>query len=690
MKKFGYYSFMMIALLICVFPLAGMSFARTEETTEKRQMAEFPTLIQEEGWNKKYLQELGAYFEDHFAFRESYVAIDSWMESILFQQTNIDNVIVGTEGWLFYKDTLNDYAGKEIMSDQSLENIAYNISVMQRMVEAQGKKFVFTIAPNKNSLYEQNMPYTYSYKYSDNSNRKLLEKKLWGTGVNYVDLYEQFENQKEILYFKRDSHWNNKGALLAYNSILDEAEWPHEDYSYCRYSIKNDYIGDLNSMVYPKMEKSETNYYYDYKTLYQYVNQGKYEAVDKSSVSVEDARIQTYNEKGKGTLVIYRDSFGNTLLPFMANAFKNGYFYKTTPYNLGMHIEYCNPDVVIVEKVERKLDELATTPAVMSGVEIALPEKCRTVHTNTTLDAAIPEANMEYYEIYGVLDKEVAGSSEEIYIQFDAKAGEKITYQAFARTIEGVSDYGYVAYIPSNLAATKEMEVNVYIKRKDDVFCVKTSTIDVETITQKSDSITEDDIIVSDATKTDAKEIEITISEQGKEKVIRTEASTLQEMASRGEITLNDEDRIIPERNDALIDGEVVSIQRVVIKEKKERKKIPFKTKEVLSDQLYEGESKVTKKGKNGRRTIVYRMTYVDGKLEKKEKISEKVTKKPVNKIISKGTKEKVVEASTPAYAPKNTGSKTVVSREWVEDCGLDSGYYIITYSDGSVEYVDG
>lgn len=688
MKKIGYSCFLIIGILICVFPLVGMSFARTDETTEKKELAVFPSFVEDGSWNKEYLQEMGAYFEDHFAFRESFVAIDSWIESSLFQKTNIDNVIVGKDGWLFYKDSLKDYAGMDTLSDRALENIVYNISVMQKQVEAKGKKFVFTIAPNKNSLYEQGMPYTYAYKYSDTNNRKLLEKKLQTAGVNYVDLYQQFENQQEVLYFKRDSHWNNKGALLAYNALLDKAGWQHEDYSDCKYQIKKDYVGDLNSMVYPEMELPEENYYYDYKTSYQYVNRGKCEQVEESDVSVEDARVQTLSDSNKGTLVMYRDSFGNTLLPFMANTFKNGYFFKTTPYNLGMHMESCDPDVVIVEKVERKLDELATTPAVMTGKEVALPEKCRTVNTNTTLSAVIPEANMAYYEIYGVLDQAVAASSGAIYVQVEMKDGEQIAYQAFARTIEGVSDYGYVAYIPTNLAVRKEIEVNVYVEREDGVFCVKTANVNTETIKQKSDTITKKDIPVPKEKK--KKEIQITIREKGKEKVVCTKASTLQEMEELGEINLNKEDRIIPDRNKILLDGEVVSIQRVVVKEKKVVKKIPFKTKEVFSDTLYEGESEVTTKGAKGEKTIIYRITYVDGKVEKKEKISEKITKKPVDKVITKGTKKKVVATPAPVKTVPPSKGKTIVSKEWVEDCGSDGGYYIITYSDGSVEFVDG
>lgn len=694
MKKTESYCFLILGLLLCVCPLAGMTFARTEETTEKKELAALPAFLEDGKWNGDFLQELGRYFEDHFAFRQYFVSMDSWLESLLFQKTNIDNVIIGKDGWLFYKDTLNDYTGKEIMSERALDNIVYNLSVMQEEIEAQEKKFVFTIAPNKNSLYEQGMPYTCSYKYSDTNNRKLLEEKLQKAGINYVDLYQQFKNQKEILYFKRDSHWNNKGALLAYNSLLDAAGWEHADYADCMYSVKKDYIGDLNSMVYPGMEKTEENYYYNYETLYQYVDRGNYEDVEESSVSVEDARVQTCNSSGEGALVMYRDSFGNTLLPFMANAFRDGYFFKTTPYNIGTHLESSDPDVVIVEKVERKLDELAVTPAVMTGKEVVLPEKYRTVKTNTTLSAVIPEANAGYYEIYGVLDEAVAASANAIYVQFEVKDGERITCQAFARTIEGVSDYGYVAYIPKDLTAKKNMEVNVYVEREDGVFCVKNTKVDITTVKQEEDRITQKDIPESTPkVKRNTNGMEVTILEKGREKVIYTQAETLQEMEELGEIVIHNADRIIPDTTDKLLNGEIVSIQRVVVKEKKVVKEIPYQTKGVFSDELYEGEQKVTTEGEKGEKTIVYRITYVDGKLEKKEKISEDITKNAVNKVITIGTKKKIMRTSPPPVAtksPDKSNKRTIVSKEWVEDCGSNSGYYIITYSDGTVEYVEG
>ena len=97
-------------------------------------------------------------------------------------------------------------------------NAVSNIKAMEKYVEGKGKKFVLTIAPNKNTLYPENMPNNYK-KVSEKNNLSKLEKVLKKEKINYVDLKSVFKNEDEVLYLKRDSHWNNKGALLAYNSI---------------------------------------------------------------------------------------------------------------------------------------------------------------------------------------------------------------------------------------------------------------------------------------------------------------------------------------------------------------------------------------------------------------------------------------------------------------------------------------
>ena len=47
-----------------------------------------------------------------------------------------------------------------------------------------------------------------------------------------------------------------------------------------------------------------------------------------------DPRITTVNPVKEGSLVMYRDSFGNALLPYMADAYANAYFSRGIPYQL--------------------------------------------------------------------------------------------------------------------------------------------------------------------------------------------------------------------------------------------------------------------------------------------------------------------------------------------------------------------
>ena len=52
---------------------------------------------------------------------------------------------------------------------------------------------------------------------------------------------------------------------------------------------------------------------------------------------------------------------------------------------------------------------------------------------------------------------------------------------------------------------------------------------------------------------------------------------------------------------------------------------------------------------------------------------------------------EAAAQAAAEAEAAAQGGGEEVteVSRVWIEDCGQDSGYWEVTYSDGSVQYIE-
>ena len=220
MKKVIPLLFTVLCLLLCVIPSLGMIVAPSTQTIGNEKRGELPSLKNEDGsLNSDYPEQAGDYYSKQFALRAQAVDLDAQVQSGVFRTSNLDTVTVGSDGWLYYSSTLDDYLGRNTLSRREVNGIVHNLLLAQEYVESQGGSFLFTIAPNKNTLYPAHMPYYYSKASSDVRNRDLFTEAVGDSGLNYCDLFTLFQSQDEVLYLKQDSHWNNKGALLAFNSI---------------------------------------------------------------------------------------------------------------------------------------------------------------------------------------------------------------------------------------------------------------------------------------------------------------------------------------------------------------------------------------------------------------------------------------------------------------------------------------
>lgn len=458
MKKTWKIIYVVSTVCVMAAPFAGMAFFRTDTTTENKRMAEMPNISENGSINKDYLNDLGTYLNDHFAFRNYLVDADSRIQSGVFGESNVDTVLVGTDGWLYYTATIDNYLGQNRMSERTLNNCVRNIKLMQDYVKSRGAKFVLAVPPNKNALYGENMPYYDSHKVSDGSDMDILSERFVADGVNYADLYSVLKSQSEIMYLKRDSHWNNAGALLAYNSILDAADVEHDSYETAHFTRKKDYVGDLNSMIYPVSSRPEWNVYIEGEFGYTYTTDTK---------SVEDIQIGTANPDGKGSLLMFRDSFGNTLLPYMANAFEEGFFSKSIPYNIAGYMQDNEPDVVVVEKVQRNIKEFATDPAVFQGPEVegrdGFTDAVGTAgeDNGAAIDVCEAESNVNFWQIDGQVSADMLGADGNVSIAITSGDETKV-YEAFGLT-NADSDYGYRLYLDKNSVATDKIDVSVYV-----------------------------------------------------------------------------------------------------------------------------------------------------------------------------------------------------------------------------------
>lgn len=451
-------------LLICFAPLLFIKSAGMEKAAENDQVTKLPVIHEKGIWNQNYLKEMGEWFEKNFAFRQELISVNARLLSDVLGVSATEKVITGTDGWLYYSSTLEDYKGENVLSDRGAFNIARTIALIQKKVEKQGSKFVFVIPPNKNTLYNKNMPY-YVKKAGETSNLKKVSEQLKKQKVNYADLYEMFKKEKETLYLKRDSHWNNKGAVLAYNAIMDAAKWPHNRYQGIKPIVKKDNMGDLSRMLYPKLAEPEENQYYPQIFSYDYIGSAK---------DVEDSEIITMGSCGTGSLLMYRDSFGNTLLPLMAGEFGTAKFSKLVPYYLDEEMEERKPDVVVVEKVERHIKSLGTQPPIMESSEEKVSDDVEKKNTKTTIRSGRIGNNM--YMLMGELDQRYVNTNSLIYVKITDKNQKSKVYEAFPVTIETKkksTDYGYQMYLKDESVPKGEIQTEIFVKNGHKIISVK-------------------------------------------------------------------------------------------------------------------------------------------------------------------------------------------------------------------------
>lgn len=358
-KKLPAILFVAVFFIICVVPTIGFFIFGPADAGANERLAAKPSLTERDGsLNTEFLSDLSDYFAGRFFLRQEMITANNAVTALLASSAEED-VILGKNGWLYYADTLDDYTGAAPLGDYELHAAAKNLSLMQQHCEAAGVDFLFTLAPNKNSIYPENMP-DYGVAYIGDRDAQLLYGLCDKLGVDYLDLFEVFENEDEVLYFAHDSHWNSKGAALAADAIL-AALGRESNYFGGDFSKQAAHTGDLFEMLYPAGTDKETDPVYLPAIELEYEGGG----VRPDSINI------TAHGSGEGGLLAYRDSFGNNLYPYLAHSFEAARFSRATAYDL---TALDDVDCVLIELVERNIDYLITNIPLMPAPPVTAAE----------------------------------------------------------------------------------------------------------------------------------------------------------------------------------------------------------------------------------------------------------------------------------------------------------------------------
>ena len=352
--------FVLLFFCACVVPSLGMLVVGESQASANEVLSPKPQLKNPDGsWNLEFIPDAGDYFADRFAFRQELITADSAWKAGLLHTSSQEQVALGQDGWLFYAETLEDYTGADALTDRQVWAIARSLQLAQEYVESKGGSFLFTVAPNKLSLYPQYGPG--GLERGEVTALSQVTEALGENGVPYSDLYSAFTQQEEVLYHQWDSHWTYKGAALAHDVLLSDLGLSGDMFQREGSYVK-DHQGDLYVMLYPASDELEDQWHFANDLAFEYATPIR---------DVDDLRIETTSAGTNGNLLMFRDSFGNTLHSLLAESFGHAVFSRATPYDLGV-MDTIQADTVILEIVERNLKNLAEYPFVLPAPQTDL------------------------------------------------------------------------------------------------------------------------------------------------------------------------------------------------------------------------------------------------------------------------------------------------------------------------------
>ncbi len=336
------------AVTVCALSILGVTGFATcirnfrEIQEEIVQTADqYPDLIQK---TEAVIEKTDDALSERLAFRRYFASLDSNLKYFLTGGFASNQVLLGKENWLFYKtttdgDPMADYIGKERYSEEKMRETAWNMEHFQTMLERKGIRFAIAIIPNKEEVYGRYLPDTIQKEEEKNRTDLLVEYLRAETDIPIIYPKEELCSQGEtqMLYYKNDTHWNQKGAFVTTQVLLEQL-----------YGREKTALSDQNFET-VTLQKADPNY----NDLSRMVGMD-WKFYDTESYEI--IRDQD-KEKIEETVLLVGDSFGAAFLPCLQEEFEEVQYCRRDEETNGI-LETLKPDLVILEYVERYTGEM--------------------------------------------------------------------------------------------------------------------------------------------------------------------------------------------------------------------------------------------------------------------------------------------------------------------------------------------
>lgn len=304
-------------------------------------------------------------FNADFGLRRTLLRADNRLRLAVFGESPVKGVVLGRAPWLFYADewAMEDFENRLPYSDADLANIRRILEERRDWLAARGVRFLVVVAPNKHTVYGENLPGKYAKARPDSRLDQVAAHLAEHSDVEFLDLRQTLRQAKTAgrVYDLTDTHWNDPGGFAGSQAILErlssmlpgvQALSPDE------YTLieREGPGGDLARLLSLPDAYRERRLVLEKKTPLR-AKPGTRDYADPAAIPERAMAVrETGNEKAPRALV-FRDSFAWKLIPFLSEKLRSAVYIWDHRFFPEI-VEREKPDVVILECVERYLNAL--------------------------------------------------------------------------------------------------------------------------------------------------------------------------------------------------------------------------------------------------------------------------------------------------------------------------------------------
>ncbi len=308
---------------------------------ENRYLAEFPSVSLEKIKSGEYMSGLESYLADHFPFRDFFMGVKTKAEMSAGKR-EINGIYIAKDGYLI----------EEYEKPENTERIGKILGSFAKELEGQEVDVRLMLVPTAVCIYEEKLP-----EYAPVRDQMETAEIIYGiSGINPVDCSKDLlaYKAKGELYYKTDHHWTTLGAYAGYTAYCREkgmdavsleemtAQTAAEDFRGTVYSKAGDYgrEGDPITIYTNPADKLTVEYMDTGETTESLYNLEYAEEKDKYSLFLDNLHslIEITNENADSgrELVLIKDSYANSMVPFLVRHYKKIYVFDTRYYKQGV------------------------------------------------------------------------------------------------------------------------------------------------------------------------------------------------------------------------------------------------------------------------------------------------------------------------------------------------------------------